>query len=63
MANIFTSIINLEALNTATLLLIFKFKALKALEYLTFIFNIKDLRKINIIIFKENKILTTIKLN
>ena len=50
-------------MNTATLLFIFKFKVLKALEYLAFIFNIKDFKKISIIIFKENKILTTIKFN
>ena len=50
-------------MNTATLLFIFKFKVLKALEYLAFIFNIKNLRKISIIIFKGNKILTIIKPN
>ena len=50
-------------LNIAALTLIFKFKILEVLEDLAFIFNIKDFRKINIIIFKENKILIIIKSN
>ena len=50
-------------LNITTLIFIFKFKALKVLENLIFIFNIKDFRKISIIIFKENKIFIIIKFN
>ena len=47
----------------AVLLFIFKFKVLEVLEHLAFIFNIKNFKKINIIIFKGNKILITIKPN
>ena len=46
-----------------TFIFIFKFKILKVLEDLTFIFDIKDFKKINIIIFKKNKILIIIKFN
>ena len=46
-----------------TIIFIFKFKILKVLEDLTFIFDIKDFKKINIIIFKKNKILIIIKFN
>ena len=40
---------------------LFKFKILKILEDYSLILNIKDFRKINIIIFKSNKILSPIK--
>ena len=45
----------------ATILLIKGLKALKIKKNYTFIFNIKDFRKINIIIFKSNKMITFIK--
>ena len=44
-------------------LFLFKFKILKILEDYSLIFNIKNFGKINIIIFKSNKILSPIKTN
>ena len=60
---IFTLIINLKVLNITAFLFLFKFKILKILKDYSLILNIKDFRKINIIIFKSNKILSPIKTN
>ena len=60
-AYIFALVINLKILNIIAFLFLFKFKILKILEDYNFILNIKNFRKINVIIFKSNKIPSSIK--
>ena len=45
------------------LALIFNLELLKAPKYLAFIFEVVNIRKVSLIIFKDNKILASIKVS